>query len=832
MKSSDRFKLTIAPRIARWGFTAVLSLLAANASAQTPTITKLWEVPAGTYGDLTISGDNHRGAAISPFTTNVIYGTRVGATNIGVNTGVNNHASTISYASGSNFIAQLKTVTNGSQVNIANVRLADDGRVYGMSVTTAGTGANQIFRIYQWPSETDATSEAIEVFNSTNVFTPPNTSFPFRLGDHMDLRGGGTNTEIVVIGNNAANTNLMFFRPTDAAVTNFTHSIIPVSVTNAAICGNGVTFEGTNNAVWIRQNAVSTTRRVAYDPIALTSTVTRTNNVDTASINGIKHFTFGTNNFLAAVHVNALGTTNRVKIFSIPSTANTAMSLVFTGDLPVPGNANGNGLGAVDVRNNHVVALAPNNGINFYRMSFVFSVAVTRSIFINGDLVAGYPITFTATPNASPNIFQWYYNTNTLIPNATNATYNIPSAQVSDSGVYTVIVSNSIWGLATNSASVVVLPSGVSGLASNLWTLAPGSRPYLTTNDTQRGLTYDSVSNVLVVVSRSPTTNAYVLNADTGADIGVLDTSFLSLGPPGTFKLNMVGAGGDGAIYAANLITSPASDQFVVYRWPSADPAAAYTVAYNLNPAIGRLGDTFAVRGSGTNTEMLCGVSTGTNVALFVSDANTNFTALSIAVTNLPVDAQANGFARLGIAFGPTNTFWAKSVGFNLRQVAYDTNTLTGTVIATYTNLPFGHAPLGADNLRGYVATIGVLDFPQNVSLWDVARGEPDAFQLDRELLGSNNVNGNGTGAIAVDSVNRRIFVLDSNNGIVALSYADYSLAIAPTSQGGIVTWPNSSGNLQSNTNLTTGAGWSDVPAATSPYTNTAAGQTYFRVRR
>ncbi|MEY4386349.1 MAG: hypothetical protein RLY20_1632, partial [Verrucomicrobiota bacterium] len=359
-----------------------------------------------------------------------------------------------------------------------------------------------------------------------------------------------------------------------------------------------------------------------------------------------------------------------------------------------------------------------------------------------------------------------------------------------------------------------------------------GSRSYLTTTDTQRGIAYDSVNNRIILVSRTPTNAIYVLDANTGADLGYqLDIGTILANPPapGTFMFNMCGVADDGAVYVGNLITSGGSDSFTIYRWADSSSNSLVGQSYLGNPAVTRLGDTMAVRGSGVNTEILCSFRTGTNVALFTTSDGVNFSETTIPVVDLPADAQANGFAGLGLAFGPGNTFWAKSTSFNLRLVSYDTNTITASVVNTYTNLPISEGPLGADNVNGYVATIGINQTPHNLSLWDVARGQPDAFQLDRELFATSNVNGNGTGAVAVDPVNRRIFALDSNNGLIALSYTNYYVNIGPIAGGGVVTWPGT-GDLQSAPAVT--GPWADIVGATTPYTNTAPGNVFFRVRR
>jgi hypothetical protein len=207
-----------------------------------------------------------------------------------------------------------------------------------------------------------------------------------------------------------------------------------------------------------------------------------------------------------------------------------------------------------------------------------------------------------------------------------------------------------------------------------------------------------------------------------------------------------------------------------------------------------------------------------------------NFNFNLIAITNLPADAQANGFAGLGLAFGPGNTFWAKSSGFNLRHVSYDVANGVGGVIDSYP-LPVSETVIGVDNTNGYVAEIGIGESPQNLAIYDLfAPGGPSLDSLvDREFYPVSNANANGTGAVAVDVPGGRIFALDSNSGIIALSYAG-KLSIAAGSHEQIVTWPTTAAMLQSSTNV---AGpYTTVLGATSPYTNTTDSVKFFRLSK
>ena len=80
-----------------------------------------------------------------------------------------------------------------------------------------------------------------------------------------------------------------------------------------------------------------------------------------------------------------------------------------------------------------------------------------------------------------------------------------------------------------------------------------------------------------------------VLNGTTGANVGTLNLGSGVISG-GIFPLNMIGAADDGAIYAANLVTTNAIDpnngHFRVYRWAS-ETAAAPTIGSATKAAMG-----------------------------------------------------------------------------------------------------------------------------------------------------------------------------------------------------------------------------------------------------
>lgn len=799
-------------------------------NAQVPTFATLWDIGAGTNAgaglpnDLPNSGNNVRGIAVNPLTGNVLYASTTGGTN-----GGNNHFTVLNGASAGEYIGQGNaTGVAGGTLNLTQIRVSDDGFVYACNLSG---GPASRFLIYRWPSDSDFTTAATVVYDSGAA-----TSFQWRAGDYMDLRGTGLDTEIIVTGNGTGanlSTNFNIFKATDVTATLFTNLTItyPGTVNRG---GAGVTFEGTNNAFYARQAGAQTVFRITYDPVTLTASVASTFNMDQSANNGLKYFETNGLKLIATVATQNGTTTNTIfhhgKVMQLNSASNA--TVVFNQPLAQPYVANGNLLGLVDFRNGYAVFSEPNNGIKLAQITgFITNTPplLGGAPTGGGIYVEGYsPVSLAVSASGSnPLSYQWYFNTNTPIPVATSNTWSLGAADLADAGTYNVIVTNLYGSITSGVTTVSVIAAGHSTVATQVWTVAAGSRDYLTTSgDTQRGIGYDPISQRLVVVSRVPTNGIHTLDAATGADIGELDISLLLFSPPGFFPLNMVSVADDGAVYACNLILNGTSDSFGIYRWADATNGSGMGVAYLANPGIGRLGDTLSVRGSGVNTEIIAGCATGTNIALFNTGDGSTFNFVNIAVTNLPLDSQANGFARLGIAFGPTNTFWAKSSGFQLRLVRYDAVAGTGEVIATHANPPGSVSPIGADNINGYIAGIGIGQIPQNIALYDVTASSTPAL-VDREYYAGNNANVNGTGSVAFDIAGGRVFSLDSNNGIVALNYAP-RLYITPTVNGGIVTWTGP-GVLQA-ASVVTGP-YTDV-SISSPYTNTAASAQFFKVRR
>ncbi|HWH69048.1 MAG TPA: DUF4623 domain-containing protein, partial [Candidatus Sulfotelmatobacter sp.] len=265
----------------------------------------------------------------------------------------------------------------------------------------------------------------------------------------------------------------------------------------------------------------------------------------------------------------------------------------------------------------------------------------------------------------APLAYQWrFFGTN--LSGATASSLSLSAVTTNQAGPYDAVVRNS-YGAATSAVATltVVLPPP-PGRMNLLWSLAPGSRPYLTVSalPTERGMAYNLVSRRLLVVSRNGP-QVYVLDGETGADLHQLNVSGVA---GGTYSLLLIGVAGDGVVYAGNLTTSGAGTPFKLYRWANDAPGTAPRQIYSGDPGNNqRWGDTLAVRGAGATTQILLGSRSSTNAALFTTTDGASFVLHPIKVADAP-----GGSFGLGIAFGTGDTFWGKATGLFLRQVSFD----------------------------------------------------------------------------------------------------------------------------------------------------------------
>jgi hypothetical protein len=308
--------------------------------------------------------------------------------------------------------------------------------------------------------------------------------------------------------------------------------------------------------------------------------------------------------------------------------------------------------------------------------------------------------------------------------------------------------------------------------------LRPGDRFYLNTAGTERGIAYNPATGHLLIVEQIGP-SVYIVNAQTGEDIGALDTSVINAGGNLSFRLNMIGIGDDGAIYAANLSNGTTPPQYNLYRWESEtnfqqlifDGTSRDISNGDSGGGAGyqRYGDAIAVRGSGTNTQILI-PSRGTNVTIVTPDS----TLTTWNATSLRSDGPFGGMG-YGITFGPSNTFYAtggaNSAGplirfsFDLGDGVHGTATTLQSFNRTV--IPGTISALGANVGSNLLAGLDTIPGADLVRLYDISSPSNVPVFLDRSSFVTSNDNSVFAGSVAFGT-NGTLYVLDANNGLMA----------------------------------------------------------------
>ncbi len=309
--------------------------------------------------------------------------------------------------------------------------------------------------------------------------------------------------------------------------------------------------------------------------------------------------------------------------------------------------------------------------------------------------------------------------------------------------------------------------------------LAPGdsTSDFVNTGTTERGLAYNPVTGHLLLASRAGGNNVRILDSTTGADLGGLTMTGGEAIAGGTFAINQVRVGSDGAIYVANL-ASPvgATVPFKVYRWADENPATTPTLAHSSTSVTGgRFGDNFDVTGGGVNTVLAAGESassgsgTRNGYAIFTSADGSTFSGSLITFGTPPA---AGDFNR-GITFldSASEVLGRGSPG-NSRNTTYSGS--TGTLVGSPSVAGFmmdyavvGGVPLLATlDISGSTGT-------NTVRLYDMTDPAVPLLDATADLTTSFTSSAGSVGSItfgAITGNTATLYALNVANGIQAFT--------------------------------------------------------------
>lgn len=314
--------------------------------------------------------NNQRGLAWNPTTNNLLLVNRTGALSINVLDGVTgDDEGTLNQGLG--------VITGGTFAG-SMIAAADDGAIYMSNLTTNAT--TSAYKVYRWASESAAAP------------TVAYSGAPLagaRLGDSLDLTGGGASTRIVAGYSNspAVTGNNTFALLTTADGTTYTSETIAVG-TNPPAAGDfrfGITFTDADTVIGKSGASGRFVDITGTGVGALSSSFT----LDGSFIAPMDYAVVGGVPYLAAVNTATAGE-SKLWVYDMSNVA--TPTLVGTIDnLPGAANANGNGVGqvrfgAITGNSAAIYVLNTNNGIQAFKLQGIpepTSVAMMGIAFIS-----------------------------------------------------------------------------------------------------------------------------------------------------------------------------------------------------------------------------------------------------------------------------------------------------------------------------------------------------------------------------------------------------------------------------------------------------------------
>lgn len=322
--------------------------------------------------------------------------------------------------------------------------------------------------------------------------------------------------------------------------------------------------------------------------------------------------------------------------------------------------------------------------------------------------------------------------------------------------------------------------------------LSPADYPYLTTDSTERGFAFSSLTNHLYLVSRFDGTSVRILDATTGAPVldpltlehRTLDVTGVT---GGLFPLNMIAVAADGVIYGTNMTTDTSTTGFFkAYKW--VDEAAVPEIAFESATLSTRQGDTLDAIGSGADTRLVAGFG---NPAV---EGSNGYTIINPNGVVDPIDGHIGEFTnisfpappppnagdfRLGITFTNSNTVIGTAGGSTtatrLTQFSGGTGTFLFSLrLTTASERPMDYALVGGFPLLATIET-GSSATADTVRVYDLTDpANPVLLVSADNTTGLTNANINGAGQVKWGTITgdmATLYAMNTNNGIQAFTF-------------------------------------------------------------
>ena len=177
-------------------------------------------------------------------------------------------------------------------------------------------------------------------------------------------------------------------------------------------------------------------------------------------------------------------------------------------------------LASIQFTNTGTYSVAITNSAGATNSSFALLTVLLPPVLTNnpvgGTNVAGGGASLSvAAGGSAPLKYQWYFNTNTALPSATNSSLNLSSLHASQAGKYSVVITNTAGAVTSAVASLVItnpaspaLTAPVKNTGGFQFTFVPaiGLTNSVETNSVVAGGTWGTLTNVPPPATASPVT--------------------------------------------------------------------------------------------------------------------------------------------------------------------------------------------------------------------------------------------------------------------------------------------------------------------------------------
>jgi len=354
----------------------------------------------------------------------------------------------------------------------------------------------------------------------------------------------------------------------------------------------------------------------------------------------------------------------------------------------------------------------------------------------NQTVFAGQKATFSVSANGtSPLSYQWRKN-GTTIPGATSASYTTPAETTSDSGsLFSVVVSNSVGNVTSNSATLTVNPDPAPAITSQpaSQTITAGqTATFLVTASGTAPLSYQWQKNGVAI--SGATSSNYTTPAETTADNGAQFAVVVS-NSAGTATSNSAVITVNPAPVAPSITTQPLSKTITAGQTATFSVSASGTAPLNYQWQKNGI----AISGAASSSYTTPTETTSDNGAQFTVTVSNSVSSITSNAATLTVNAAAPGAltpSTSSLNFGNVIVTKNSGLGVNFTNSGSVNITVTAVTISGA-----GYTASGISNGQiitpGQVVTLNVTFAPSatgsiagNVTVASNASNSPTSISL------------------------------------------------------------------------------------------------------